>query len=155
MFRSADDRRRYQRSYYKERPRSRRLRAAACDRWRKSRRRRIFERDGYRCFYCGRVLPDKQLHLDHKVPRSKGGSNKDDNLLTACGDCNRRRYNKPTCSKCRTWAKPQRLDDTTLRCNACGGINTFPPDTPAYDPSVEPGWVTETDEDVNDESQGE
>ncbi|HSM36782.1 MAG TPA: HNH endonuclease [Longimicrobiales bacterium] len=53
------------------------------------RRRRIFARDGHRCVYCGRVLPDEQLSLDHVEPRRKGGDHSDGNLVTACLPCNR------------------------------------------------------------------
>ena len=55
------------------------------------RRRRfaIFRRDGYRCQLCGASHDGKtKLHVDHKVPLAKGGSNEDDNLWTLCEDCN-------------------------------------------------------------------
>jgi hypothetical protein len=53
------------------------------------RRRRIFARDGHRCVYCGSVLPEEQLSLDHVEPRRKGGDHSDGNLVTACIPCNR------------------------------------------------------------------
>ena len=28
------------------------------------------------------------LHIDHRYPKSKGGSNTPDNLVTACAECN-------------------------------------------------------------------
>lgn len=49
----------------------------------------IFERDNFTCQYCGRKAPDVQLEADHIVPVSKGGSNKPENLITACWECNR------------------------------------------------------------------
>lgn len=58
-----------------------------------SQRFRILERDGFRCRYCGRGSATVELQMDHIVPVSKGGSNDDDNLLTACKDCN---YGKAT-----------------------------------------------------------
>ena len=46
-------------------------------------------RDGFRCAYCGKTADEKQLEVDHIVPRSKGGSNDLGNLVTSCFDCNR------------------------------------------------------------------
>ena len=48
-------------------------------------RKRIYERDGYACVYCGAT---ERLTLDHKFPKSRGGSNLDSNLATACHSCN-------------------------------------------------------------------
>lgn len=50
---------------------------------------RIFERDGFRCQYCGRTPRDGvRLQIDHITPRCLGGDNEDDNLITACAECN-------------------------------------------------------------------
>ncbi|MDA7980055.1 MAG: HNH endonuclease [Pirellulales bacterium] len=54
----------------------------------------IFERDEYRCRYCGRdVLADFHSFatcvLDHVKPRSAGGGNEPENLAVACGSCDR------------------------------------------------------------------
>lgn len=46
---------------------------------------RIRERDGNKCVLCGNT---ENLSIDHIIPLSKGGSNKDDNLRTLCVDCN-------------------------------------------------------------------
>jgi hypothetical protein len=59
------------------------------------RRRRIFARDGHRCVYCGKVLPDDLLSLDHVEPRRKGGDHSDGNLVTACIPCNREKGGRP------------------------------------------------------------
>lgn len=48
----------------------------------------ILERDGYRCRYCGRSAPQVVLHVDHIHPRSKGGTDAEENLVTACEGCN-------------------------------------------------------------------
>lgn len=48
----------------------------------------IFERDGFTCQYCGAKAPDVELHVDHIVPVSKGGTNDPGNLVTACARCN-------------------------------------------------------------------
>ena len=51
-----------------------------------TRRRRILERDGYRCrgAGCGHRL---FLEVHHVRPRSAGGSNREDNLITFCSGC--------------------------------------------------------------------
>ena len=51
-------------------------------------RKEIFERDGYRCVYCGVQLPAEELTLDHVQPRVRGGDRSEGNLVTACGGCN-------------------------------------------------------------------
>ncbi len=56
-------------------------------------RQNIFKRDGHNCQYCG---SDKDLTLDHLIPRSKGGKSSWNNLVTACKRCNARKGdNKP------------------------------------------------------------
>ena len=49
---------------------------------------RIFERDDYRCVYCGEQFPAEELTLDHVQPRVRGGDRSDGNLVTACSACN-------------------------------------------------------------------
>ena len=48
----------------------------------------VFKRDGFTCRYCGRKSPDVVLEVDHIVPVSKGGSDDEMNLATACWECN-------------------------------------------------------------------
>ena len=48
----------------------------------------IFERDGYRCVYCGEQFPAEELTLDHVQPRVRGGDRSEGNLVTACKACN-------------------------------------------------------------------
>lgn len=50
-------------------------------------RARIFARDDYTCRYCN--ARGGELECDHVVPFSRGGSDDDDNLVTACKPCNR------------------------------------------------------------------
>ena len=47
--------------------------------------RRIWDRDGWQCVTCGTW---KDLTVDHIIPRSKGGTDDDDNLQTMCRSCN-------------------------------------------------------------------
>ncbi len=55
-------------------------------------RARIFARDDYTCTYCG--ARGGKLQCDHIAPVSRGGSNDDDNLTTACMPCNRAKWAK-------------------------------------------------------------
>jgi 5-methylcytosine-specific restriction endonuclease McrA len=50
----------------------------------------VLLRDGFRCRYCGRTArePGVVLHLDHVVPVAAGGATDEDNLVTACSECN-------------------------------------------------------------------
>ena len=54
----------------------------------------IFERDGYKCRYCGRGEDECSLQIDHIKPISKGGKSTYDNLQTLCEDCNKQKDNK-------------------------------------------------------------
>lgn len=49
-------------------------------------RRAVFERDGYRCHYCGREVGEP--HCDHVLPVVLGGQSVMENLVTACSPCN-------------------------------------------------------------------
>lgn len=48
----------------------------------------VAARDEGKCVECGTT---EDLHFDHKVPCSKGGTNNVDNIRLMCGDCNRRK----------------------------------------------------------------
>lgn len=58
-------------------------------RWRKIRA-RVLKRDVHRCHYCGK----RANEVDHKRPRSKGGSDDLANLTAACEECNSKKSNK-------------------------------------------------------------
>jgi len=76
----------------------------------------VFKRDNFTCRYCGRSVSSEDLpvlkksddpaldelmvqmklakyevilEVDHVIPRSRGGGDDMDNLMTACKDCNR------------------------------------------------------------------
>jgi len=51
-------------------------------------RNRLFERDEFRCVYCGEQFSAAELTLDHVEPRVRGGDRSDGNLVTACVGCN-------------------------------------------------------------------
>jgi 5-methylcytosine-specific restriction endonuclease McrA len=51
-------------------------------------RRRVIERDGYYCVYCDEDLINAEIHLDHVIPESRGGTTTYDNLQVTCRKCN-------------------------------------------------------------------
>ena len=82
---------------------------------------KIWERDNYKCQYCGKeVITQEDIFnmataegwsfeeyekaiantmkeratLDHKIPLSKEGTNNEDNLITACFSCNAKKGTK-------------------------------------------------------------
>ena len=55
---------------------------------------RVFFRDGYRCQYCGTKHPEKDLTLDHVLPKSRGGDASWENQTTACKPCNNRKADR-------------------------------------------------------------
>lgn len=72
------------------------------------RRLEIYRRDGQRCYLCGRDLSKKWpvphrgrmkrrnlATLDHLQPKSKGGSDYNENLRMCCQPCNTGRGNEP------------------------------------------------------------
>jgi 5-methylcytosine-specific restriction protein A len=48
-------------------------------------RRRILERDGYRCYLCSALAGE----VDHIVPAADGGNDQDSNLAAICTRCHR------------------------------------------------------------------
>jgi 5-methylcytosine-specific restriction endonuclease McrA len=51
-------------------------------------RREIFKRDSHTCLYCG---SKKDLTIDHVMPKSRGGQDSWENLVTCCGTCNQKK----------------------------------------------------------------
>ena len=57
-------------------------------------RHNVFLRDHHTCQYCCKQFPEKELNLDHVLPRDKGGRTRWDNIVTSCICCNNRKANK-------------------------------------------------------------
>lgn len=51
-------------------------------------RHKTFIKYNYRCVECGATNKETQLHIDHIIPRAKGGKDTEDNLQVLCRDCN-------------------------------------------------------------------
>jgi 5-methylcytosine-specific restriction endonuclease McrA len=68
---------------------------------RKQRYKTLWDEQGGLCYFCDRPMryrPSGYTHgkdgtLDHLIPRSKGGSNKMENLVLACCVCNNLKSN--------------------------------------------------------------
>jgi 5-methylcytosine-specific restriction protein A len=60
-------------------------------------RRRILERDSWRCRYCGCVLErglvflDASATVDHVKPKAEGGTDEESNLVACCRRCQQRK----------------------------------------------------------------
>ena len=50
----------------------------------------ILTRDNFACRYCGRSVKEDNIKLviDHIIPTLRGGKTKENNLITACEECN-------------------------------------------------------------------
>jgi len=72
---------------------------------------------GYKCAHCGQQEPAVKLSPDHRTPRSRGGTNDDDNWQPLCEQCNN--------------AKSSACQGCNLNCNVC--FWAFPED---YKPIV-------------------
>lgn len=54
----------------------------------------IYLRDRWTCLYCGRDLEsadEREVTLDHIIPKSAGGGNDPSNIYTCCLECNSKR----------------------------------------------------------------
>jgi rRNA maturation endonuclease Nob1 len=61
-----------------------------------SRRKSVYQRDGYKCQNCGRLggtQGNAELHAHHIVPINKGGSHSKTNLKTMCSQCHNAIHN--------------------------------------------------------------
>ncbi|MCZ2356837.1 MAG: HNH endonuclease [Bacteroidia bacterium] len=54
-------------------------------------RNNIFRRDSFKCCYC---YSTQDLTVDHLIPRSLGGGDSWENLVTACQKCNAKKANQ-------------------------------------------------------------
>jgi len=54
-------------------------------------RENILNRDKHTCQYCGSQPRGNELTLDHIIPKSRGGKNTWENLVSACKKCNQKK----------------------------------------------------------------
>lgn len=78
----------------------------------------IKEKFNHRCSHCGAQEPDVTLSPDHRVPRSRGGTNDEWNWQPLCGQCNTHKSSAcqgcdQNCSVC-SWAHPETYKPITI-----------------------------------------
>lgn len=72
-------------------------------------RQSVYERDDYRCQYCGKVFSAPKLNLDHVIPRHHGGKTTWENVVASCIHCNTRKADRlPHEAGMRLIRKPER-----------------------------------------------
>jgi 5-methylcytosine-specific restriction endonuclease McrA len=69
----------------------------------------VYQRDGFRCQYCGGRFPFRELTRDHVVPRAHGGRTTWENTVAACLPCNQQKADR-TCDDAGMWplTRPRR-----------------------------------------------
>ena len=84
----------------------------------------ILWRDNYQCQYCTKKFPELELTLDHIIPKSRGGENTWENLVTACKKCNQKKGSRllHEC-KMNLLKAPRKPKPTVLRRVKKGKIN--------------------------------
>lgn len=55
---------------------------------------RLLEAAAYKCQYCNVEISTKTFQIDHAIPLSEEGAHAFDNLVCACDDCNRLKWNR-------------------------------------------------------------
>jgi 5-methylcytosine-specific restriction endonuclease McrA len=57
-------------------------------------RENIYARDEFTCQYCGKQFHSNELSLDHVYPKSRGGEDSWENLVTCCRKCNQKKADR-------------------------------------------------------------
>ena len=72
----------------------------------------VLQRDDFTCQLCGKTKEEGvKLEVDHKIPVSKGGSDRMNNLWTLCRECNAGKTDRIL----RKWLSFYRLIDMSSR----------------------------------------
>jgi len=81
------------------------------------------KRDGHKCAYCGRG--DLPFTIDHVIPKSKGGEDTWENLVTACLPCNNRKGNRtPEEASMKLRIKPYKPNHILFLLNSVNHIDS-------------------------------
>lgn len=84
-------------------------------------RKNILRRDNHQCAYCNTTQPP--LTIDHVIPKSRGGADTWENLVTACVKCNNKKGNRtPEETGMRMRRKPFRPNHVTFLRKFAGRI---------------------------------
>lgn len=85
-------------------------------------RKNILRRDNFKCAYCGRS--DLQLTIDHIKPKSRGGTDDWENLVTACIKCNNAKGDRtPEEAGMKLRITPFKPNHLTFLINSCGRVS--------------------------------
>ena len=73
----------------------------------------IYERDNFKCVYCGRTSFEDgiKLALDHIHPKRKGGADTANNIVTSCSECNAAKYDSVLPNEAEILAEITRRND--------------------------------------------
>lgn len=93
-------------------------------------RNEILKKDDFRCHYCKHPLTNRTMHIDHVLPRSKGGTDEPDNLVACCPACNSQKGSK------------------TIEEWKAKGISLPDPEEGLFELLKEEGWMVEEDSDI-------
>jgi 5-methylcytosine-specific restriction endonuclease McrA len=84
-------------------------------------RKNILRRDNHKCQYCGSTV---NLTVDHIIPKSKGGEDIWENLVTACIKCNNKKGDRtPEDAKMVLKVSPKKPSHITFIKNFLGNID--------------------------------
>lgn len=84
----------------------------------------VLWRDKRQCQYCYEYYEDRNLTLDHVVPKSKGGLNTWTNIVTACKECNQKKGNKtPAEANMKLYKKPIKPKTSLLNYSKISSVN--------------------------------
>ncbi|HEY9188567.1 MAG TPA: HNH endonuclease [Ignavibacteria bacterium] len=85
-------------------------------------RKNVIRRDNFKCQYCGSTT--KPLTLDHVLPKSRGGVDSWENLVTACVDCNNKKGDRlPSEAGMKLLSKPKKPSHVIFMKHCYGNIN--------------------------------
>lgn len=104
-----------------------RLQASSSGKIRKAdlKKERQIQRQNSACLYCGTTLSFESCQMDHIVPQADGGSNREENLVACCPNCNLSKGALPFVTWARTNVKTEvQIDEAIARLKTWerGGI---------------------------------
>lgn len=83
-------------------------------------RKNILRRDNHKCQYCGSSI---NLTIDHIIPKSRGGDDSWENLVTACVRCNNKKGDRtPEEANMKLRTIPKKPSHITFIKNFAGSV---------------------------------
>ncbi|MGB9696947.1 MAG: HNH endonuclease [Ignavibacteria bacterium] len=83
-------------------------------------RKNILRRDNHKCQYCGSSI---NLTIDHIIPKSRGGDDSWENLVTACVKCNNKKGDRtPEEANMKLRTIPKKPSHITFIKNFAGSV---------------------------------